>query len=254
MILDKFKLDGKIAICTGTRRGIGRAMTRAMAEAGADIVSFDRNDPEDTRQDVQALGRRFVWKKIDFLTATAEQLTALVNETAAEMGHIDILVNNAGICPREEILDYSAELWEQSLRVNLSAPWFLAQAVGRIMAERGCGKIINIGSLLSHQGGMTVPGYSASKHGILGITKSLSNELASKGINVNAIVPGYILTDFTKPLNQNEDRNTHIVARIPMSRWGSPEDLQGVVVFLASEASDYMSGADVPVDGGWLGR
>lgn len=254
MILDKFKLDGKIAICTGTRRGLGRAMTRALAEAGADIVSFDRNDPEDTRQDVQAVRRRFVWKKIDFSTATAEQLTGLVNETAAEMGHIDILVNNAGICPRQEILDYSTEFWEKSLRVNLSAPWFLAQAVGRIMAKRGCGKIINIGSLLSHQGGLTVPGYSASKHGILGITKALSNELASKGINVNAIIPGYILTDFTRAINENEDRNTQVEARIPINRWGSPEDLQGVVVFLASDASNYMSGTDVAVDGGWLGR
>lgn len=254
MILDKFKLDGKVAICTGTRRGLGRAMVRALAEAGADIVSFDRNDPVDTGHNVQGLGRRFVWKKVDFSTASAEQLTALVDETAEEMGRVDILVNNAGICPRDEVLDYSVELWEQSLRVNLSAPWFLAQAVARIMVTQGTGKIINIGSLLSHQGGVKVPGYCATKHGILGITKALSNDLASKGINVNAIVPGYILTDFTQSLKDNETRNAQIENRIPMNRWGNTEDMMGAVVFLASAASDYMSGAGVPVDGGWLGR
>lgn len=254
MILDRFKLDGKIAIVTGTRRGIGQAMTISLAEAGADIVSFDRNDPVETRQKVEAVGRSFVWKKIDFSIATAEELSALVNETAEEMGHVDILVNNAGICPREEILDHSIDKWDQTLRVNLSAPWFLAQAAGRIMARQGGGKIINVGSLISYQGGFTVPGYAAAKHGILGITKSLSNELASKGINVNAIVPGYILTDFTKPLNEDKDRNPQIEVRIPMNRWGSPDDFKGVVVFLASEASNYMSGTDVAVDGGWLGR
>lgn len=254
MILDTFKLDGKIAICTGTRRGLGRAMTTALAEAGADIVSFDRNDPEEARQAVYAAGRRFTWKKIDFATSTAEQLAALVDETAAEMGHIDILVNNAGICPREQILEYGQELWEQSLQVNLSAPWFLAQAAGRVMSRQGFGKIINIGSLLSHQGGLYVPGYAASKHGILGLTKSLSNELAAKGITVNAIIPGYIQTDFTEAIQQDTVRNAQIMDRIPMNRWGNPEDLMGVVVFLASDASGYITGADVQVDGGWLGR
>lgn len=250
MILDKFKLDGNVAIVTGSRRGLGRGMAIGLAEAGADIVSFDRNDPEDTRTEVQALGRRHMWKKVDMLTATPEDFERLIAEVVAEWGRVDILVNNAGICPRKELLEYPAEYWNDTLQTNLIAPWFLAQAAARQMVRQGSGKIINIASLLSYQGGTIVPGYTASKHGIRGITKAMANELASKGVNVNSITPGYMHTDLTDPLVGQPEFN--LESRMPAGRWGTPEDLQGAVVFLASQASDYMHGADIPVDGGWL--
>lgn len=250
MILDKFRLDGKIAIVTGSRRGLGRGMAIGLAEAGADIVSFDRNDPEETRARVLALGRRHMWKKVDMLTAKPEDFTRLIDEVVNEWGHVDILVNNAGICPREKLLDYPVEYWNDTIQVNLNAAWFLAQAAARQMVKQGKGKIINIASLLAHQGGVIVPGYTAAKHGILGMTKAMSNELASKGVNVNSITPGYMHTDLTDPLVGNPEFG--IEARIPMGRWGTPEDLQGAVVLLASEAGDYIHGADIAVDGGWL--
>jgi 2-deoxy-D-gluconate 3-dehydrogenase len=250
MILDKFKLDGKVAIVTGSRRGLGKGMAIGLAEAGADIVSFDRNDPEDTRAKVLALGRRHMWKQVDMLTAKPQDFTRLIDEVVNEWGHVDILVNNAGICPREKLLDYPVEYWNNTIQVNLNAAWFLAQAAARQMVKQGKGKIINIASLLAHQGGVIVPGYTAAKHGILGITKAMSNELASKGVNVNSITPGYMHTDLTDPLVGNPEFG--IEARIPMGRWGTPEDLQGAVVLLASEAGDYIHGADIAVDGGWL--
>ncbi len=250
MILDKFKLDGKVAIVTGSRRGLGKGMAIGLAEAGADIVSFDRNDPEDTRARVLALGRKHMWKQVDMLTAKPQDFTRLIDEVVSEWGHVDILVNNAGICPREKLLDYPVEYWNNTIQVNLNAAWFLAQAAARQMVKQGKGKIINIASLLAHQGGVIVPGYTAAKHGILGMTKAMSNELASKGVNVNSITPGYMHTDLTDPLVGNPEFG--IEARIPMGRWGTPEDLQGAVVLLASEASDYIHGADIAVDGGWL--
>ena len=250
MILDKFKLDGKVAIVTGSRRGLGKGMAIGLAEAGADIVSFDRNDPEDTRARVQALGRRHLWKKVDMLTATPEDFERLIAEVVAEWGKVDILVNNAGICPRRELLEYPVDYWNDTLQTNLIAPWFLAQAAARQMVKQGSGKIINIASLLSYQGGTIVPGYTASKHGIRGITKAMANELASKGVNVNSITPGYMHTDLTDPLVGRPEFN--LESRMPARRWGTPEDLQGAVVLLASEASDYMHGADIVVDGGWL--
>ncbi len=250
MILDKFKLDGKVAIVTGSRRGLGQGMAIGLAEAGADIVSFDRNDPQETRARTLALGRRHMWKKVDMLTATPEDFERLIAEVVAEWGKVDILVNNAGICPRRELLEYPASYWNDTLQTNLIAPWFLAQAVARQMVKQGSGKIINIASLLSYQGGTIVPGYTASKHGIRGITKAMANELASKGVNVNSITPGYMHTDLTDPLVGKPEFN--LEARMPAGRWGTPEDLQGAVVLLASEASDYMHGADIVVDGGWL--
>lgn len=250
MILDKFKLDGKVAIVTGSRRGLGKGMAIGLAEAGADIVSFDRNDPEDTRARVLALGRRHLWKKVDMLTATPEDFERLIAEVVAEWGKVDILVNNAGICPRRELLEYPVDYWNDTLQTNLIAPWFLAQAAARQMVRQGSGKIINIASLLSYQGGTIVPGYTASKHGIRGITKAMANELASKGVNVNSITPGYMHTDLTDPLVGKPEFN--LESRMPAGRWGTPEDLQGAVVLLASEASNYMHGADIVVDGGWL--
>ncbi len=250
MILDKFKLDGKVAIVTGSRRGLGKGMAVGLAEAGADIVSFDRNEPVDTRSAVETLGRRYLWKQVDMLVATPEDFTDLINEVVQELGSVDILVNNAGICPREDLLDYPVKYWDETLQVNLHAPWFLAQATARQMVKQGSGKIINIASLLSHEGGTIVPGYTAAKHGILGFTKAMANELAPKGVNVNSITPGFMHTDLTDPLVGKPEFN--LEARMPVGRWGTPEDLQGAVVLLASDAGEYIHGADLVVDGGWL--
>lgn len=250
MILDKFKLDGKVAIVTGSRRGLGQGMAIGLAEAGADIVSFDRNEPVETRSRVEATGRKLLWMQVDMLTATPQDFTKLIDEMVAKWGKVDILVNNAGICPREELLDYPVAYWQDTIQVNLHAPWFLAQAAARQMVKQGYGKIINVASLLAHQGGVIVPGYTASKHGVVGFTKAMSNELASKGVNVNSITPGYMHTDLTDPLVGKPEFG--IEARIPMGRWGVPEDLQGVCLLLASEAGDYIHGADIAVDGGWL--
>ncbi len=250
MILNKFKLDGKVAIVTGSRRGLGNGMAVGLAEAGADIVSFDRNEPVDTRFAVEALGRRHLWKQVDMLVATPEDFTHLIDEVVQEWGSVDILVNNAGICPREDLLDYPVKYWNETLQVNLHAPWFLAQAAARQMVKQGSGKIINIASLLSHEGGTIVPGYTAAKHGILGFTKAMANELAPKGVNVNSITPGFMHTDLTDPLVGKPEFN--LEARMPVGRWGTPEDLQGAVVLLASDAGEYIHGADLVVDGGWL--
>lgn len=250
MILDKFKLDGKVAIVTGSRRGLGRGMAIGLAEAGADIVGLDRSEPDETCRQIEALGRRYKWSKVDLLTATPESLRAAVDDVVATFGRLDILVNNAGICPRAPSLEFPEQYWYDTLQVNLSSLWFLAQAAARQMDRQGKGKIVNIASLLSHQGGVIVPAYTASKHGVAGLTKAMSNELAKKHINVNSITPGYMHTDLTDPLVGKPEFN--IEARIPYGRWGNLQDLQGAVVYLASEASDYVNGADLAVDGGWL--
>jgi 2-deoxy-D-gluconate 3-dehydrogenase len=255
MILDKFRIDGKLAIVTGSRRGLGKGIALGLAEAGADIVSFDRCDPEDLREKVLALGRKHVWKQVDLLTAKPEDFVRLIDEGVAEFGKLDILVNNAGICPRDEILDYSVQYWQDTIQVNLNAPWFLAQAAARQMVKQGQGKIINVASLLSHQGGLLVPGYTASKHGVLGFTRAMSNELASKGVNVNSITPGYMHTDLTDPLITDPTyirEKLDIEARTPKGRWGTIEDLQGAALLLASDAGEYIQGANIAVDGGWL--
>lgn len=250
MLLDKFRLEGQVAIVTGSRRGLGWGMAIGLAEAGADIVSLDRSEPAETRARVQALGRRHMWKKMDLLTARPEDFPRLIDEVVAEWGKVDILVNNAGICPREELLSYPPDYWTDTIQVNLNAPWFLAQAAARQMVKQGRGKIINIASLLAHQGGIIVPGYTASKHGVVGFTKAMSNELAGKGVNVNCITPGYMHTDLTDPLVGNPEFG--LEARMPVGRWGTPEDLQGACLLLASQAGDYINGADIIVDGGWL--
>jgi 2-dehydro-3-deoxy-D-gluconate 5-dehydrogenase len=255
MILDKFRIDGRVAIVTGSRRGLGKGVALCLAEAGADIVSFDKNEPAALRKSVEALGRKHTWKNVDLLTAAPEELARMVEEVVAEFGRLDILVNNAGICPRDNLLDYPVKYWQDTIQVNLNAPWFLAQAAARQMVKQGSGKIINIASLLSHQGGLLVPGYTSSKHGILGMTRSMSNELAPKGVNVNSITPGYMHTDLTDPLINDPAylrEKTDIEARTPVGRWGTIEDLQGAALLLASDAGAYINGANIAVDGGWL--
>jgi len=254
MILDDFRLDGQVAIVTGTRRGLGQGLALGLAEAGADIVAFDRSDPTETEQKVRALGRRFMHVRVDLEKATPEELQAKVDHVVQTWGRLDILVNSAGITHRQPSLEYSTEGWNAVLQVNLSAMFSLCQAAGRHFARQKRGKIINIASMLSFQGGIRVIAYAASKSGVAGLTRGLANEWAPLGINVNAIAPGYMATDMNAPLMADPVRNPQILERIPAGRWGTPDDLKGVVVFLASRASDYMQGAIVPVDGGWLSR
>jgi 2-deoxy-D-gluconate 3-dehydrogenase len=254
MILDQFKLDDRVALVTGSGRGLGQAMALALAEAGADIVGLDMGASEETQTQVQALGRRFLPIVCNLREATLAQLADVVAEIGQKMGRLDILVNNAGIIRRAPALEFSEEFWDDVIQINLRAVFFLSQAVGKVMVEQGSGKIVNIASMLSFQGGILVPSYTAAKSGVAGITRALANEWAVKGINVNAIAPGYMATDNTAPIRADEKRNQAILERIPAGRWGQPGDLMGAVVFLSSPASNYLNGAIVPVDGGWLCR
>jgi 2-dehydro-3-deoxy-D-gluconate 5-dehydrogenase len=248
-----FDLSGKKAIVTGCRNGIGQGMAFALVGSGADIISFDRNDPVETREYVESLGRKFFWTRIDLLAATGAQLQEAVDRVAKELP-IDILVNNAGICPRAGIEEHPGQMWEETIKLNLSTVWYLSQAVSRHMIVQGGGKIIIIGSVLTFQGGLNVPGYAASKHGIAGLAKSLTNGLADKNINVNVLAPGYIETKLTQSIQDDKERNKSILERIPAKRWGTPDDLGGPCVFLASRASDYINGTVISVDGGWMSR
>ncbi len=254
MILDSFKLDGKVALVTGASRGLGQAMAIGLAEAGADIAGLDLTECSETCQQVRALGRSYHSVVCNLREASPQQLADGINEIVAALGRLDILVNNAGIIRRAPIFEFSEENWDDVLQINLKAVFFLSQAAARQMDRQGGGKIINIASMLSFQGGILVPSYTASKSAVAGITKALANELAGKNINVNAIAPGYMATDNTAPIRADEKRNQSILERIPAGRWGEAADLKGVAVFLASAASDYMQGAIVPVDGGWLCR
>jgi len=254
MILDKFKLEGKVALVTGAGQGLGQGMALALAEAGADIAGLDRIPSEASGEAIRALGRRYHQVVCDLRTTTVAGLSELVEKIAAEMGRLDILVNNAGIIRRTPALEFSEADWDDVLTIDLKAVFFLSQAAARIMVRQGGGKIINIASMLSFQGGILVPSYTAAKSGVAGITRALANEWAEHHINVNAIAPGYMATDNTAPIRANAERAASILARIPAGRWGLPDDLKGVVVFLASSASEYMHGAIVPVDGGWLTR
>ena len=254
MILDSFKLDGKVALVTGASRGLGQAMALGLAEAGADIAGLDVLETDETQAQVEALGRRYLPVTANLLEASPDDLKAVVAGIVASLGRLDILLNNAGIIRRAPIFEFSEAYWDDVLQINLKALFFLSQAASRHMAEQGGGKIINIASMLSFQGGILVPSYTAAKSAVAGVTKALANELASKNINVNAIAPGYMATDNTAPLRADEKRNASILERIPIGRWGDPADLKGIAVFLASAASDYMQGAVVPVDGGWLCR
>lgn len=253
MILDQFKLDGKIAIVTGTSRGLGQAIAVGLAEAGADIALVHRSDGAETEDRIAALGRRVVTLQVDLAEKGAA--AQIVTETVARLGGIDILVNNAGIIRRAPLTEFTEQDWDDVMNVNLRTLFFLSQAAAKVMIAQGRGgKIINIASMLSYQGGILVPSYTASKSAVLGLTRLLANELAGRGINVNAIAPGYMETENTRPLREDPVRNKAILDRIPAGRWGSPEDLQGAAVFLASAAAQYLHGYTIAVDGGWLAR
>jgi 2-deoxy-D-gluconate 3-dehydrogenase len=254
LILDAFKLDGKTALVTGASAGLGAAIGVALAEAGADVACHgNTRAPEATCQEIRKLGR--VAHSLTGDLSQRETPRALFEKTLAAFGRVDILVNNAGTIARAPAVEFSDEDWALVLEVNLSSVFRLSQLAGRHMIERQAhGKIVNIASLLSFQGGITVPAYAAAKGGVAQLTKALANEWASKSINVNAIAPGYMRTDNTKALQQDETRNRQILERIPAGRWGEPRDLAGAAIFLASGASDYIHGHVLVVDGGWMGR
>jgi 2-dehydro-3-deoxy-D-gluconate 5-dehydrogenase len=253
--MDPFDLTGRLAVVTGCRRGIGLAMTEALAAAGADIIGVSASlEPEDSvvAKRVTALGRSFTPYRVDLSDRSAT--TGFVAALAATARPVDILVNNAGTIRRAPAVDHSDGDWDEVLEVDLSAPFVLARGIGRGMVERGHGKVIFTASMLSFQGGVNVVGYAAAKSAIAGLTRALANEWAGHGVNVNAIAPGYIATDNTRPLRDQPERNRAILDRIPAGRWGSPEDLAGVTVFLASDAAAYVNGTVIAVDGGWLSR
>lgn len=253
MILDAFRLEGKVAIVTGCDTGLGQGMAVALAEAGCDVVGVNRKIPVQTAEKIHALGRRFLTIQADL--SQQDSLNDIVMQTVSTFGRIDILVNNAGTIRREDALNFSEQDWDDVMNLNLKSVFFLSQAVARQFLSQGQGgKIINIASMLSFQGGIRVPSYTASKSGVLGITRLLANEWAAQGINVNAIAPGYMATNNTQQLRDDADRNQEIVDRIPAGRWGTPDDLKGPAVFLASSASDYINGYTLAVDGGWLAR
>jgi len=253
MILDKFRLDGKTALVTGSNKGLGKAMAIALAEAGADVIGVSYSGEfEKTSEAVNAVGRKFTGYSADF--SNRESVYKFISDVKKENVSVDILVNNAGTVKRKPAVEHSDEYWDHVVNVNLSSQFILTREFGKEMLSRGYGKIVFIGSLLSFQGGITVPGYAAAKGGIKQLTMALANEWAAKGITVNAIAPGYIKTDNTKPLQDDKVRNQAILDRIPQGRWGTPEDLMGTVVFLASDASAYLNGSVVTVDGGWMGR
>jgi 2-dehydro-3-deoxy-D-gluconate 5-dehydrogenase len=254
IILDDFRLDGKVALVTGARQGLGQAMSLALAEAGADIYALDIGDVNETTQAVIDLGRRCRSITCDLQSASVARLQQVIAETIADFGHLDILVNNAGVIRRAPALEFSEVDWNDVLQIDLKAVFFLSQAAARAMVPQKHGKIINIASMLSFQGGVVVSSYTAAKSGVAGLTRALANEWAQYGVNVNAIAPGYMITDVTNDLRSDPTRSISILDRIPAKRWGVPDDLKGTVVFLASTASNYLHGAIVPVDGGWLVR
>jgi 2-deoxy-D-gluconate 3-dehydrogenase len=254
MILDKFRLDGKVALVTGASSGLGAAMAVALAQAGANVVAHgNSHTPERTCEFIEGAGRRSLAIRGDLADKSIPQ--RLITQTLDEFGQLDILINNAGTIRRAPAVEYSEEDWNTVIEVNLSSVFRLSQLAGRDMITRGRGgKIINIASLLSFQGGITVPAYAASKGAVAQLTKALANEWAKHRINVNAIAPGYMRTDNTAALQADQNRNRQILERIPAGRWGEPEDLAGAAVFLSSSASDYVHGHVLVLDGGWMGR
>jgi len=248
-----FSLEGKVALVTGGNTGIGQGIALALADAGADIASVARRSSDDTVGKVLARGRRAISIQADLMSM--EPIDRIIAETEAGLGPIDILVNNAGIIRRADAVDFSEQDWDDVMNVNLKTVFFLSQAVvkGMIAGNRG-GKIINTASMLSYQGGIRVPSYTASKSGVAGLTKLMANEWAKHGVNANAIAPGYFATDNTQALQDDPMRSKEILGRIPAGRWGDPSDIGGAAVFLASSASDYVQGVTLPVDGGWLAR
>lgn len=253
MILEQFNLTGKVAIVTGAAVGLGRGMALGLAEAGADIVAVGISSMDEVKEAVEATGRRCITIQANLMSI--DPIQGIIDQAVAEFGHVDILVNNAGIIRREDSVEFSEANWDDVININLKTVFFFCQAAANqfIKQETG-GKIINIASMLSFQGGIRVPSYTASKSGIKGITMGMANEWAKYGINVNAIAPGYMATDNTAQLRADEERSSEILGRIPAGKWGTPEDLKGPVVFLASPASDYINGYTLAVDGGWLAR
>lgn len=250
MILDKFRLDGKVAVVTGSNTGLGQGICRAFVEAGAKVAGVSRRPSDET---AKMCGKNFYNIIADL--CSLDCVNQIIEKTVEKFGREDILVNNAGIIKRNDSIDFTEEEWDAVLNVNLKTVFFLSQAAAKKFIEQGGGgKIINIASMLSYQGGIRVPSYTASKSAVKGITMSLCNEWAKYGINVNAIAPGYMATNNTEQLRKDGERNADILARIPAERWGAPEDLEGAAVFLASAASDYVNGFTLAVDGGWLGR
>lgn len=253
MILDMFNLTGKVAIVTGASTGLGQGMTLGLIEAGATVVGIDYVEMTDTAKIVEEKGGKFHGIVANLLTI--EPIDGIIAETVEKFGSVDILVNNAGIIRREDAIDFTEANWDDVLGLNLKTVFFFAQAAAKQMIKQGNGgKIISTASMLSFQGGIRVPSYTASKSGVMGVTRAMANEWAKHGINVNAIAPGYMATNNTTALREDPARNKAIVERIPAGRWGTIEDLQGAVVFLASSASDYVQGYTIAVDGGWLSR
>jgi 2-deoxy-D-gluconate 3-dehydrogenase len=253
-VLDSFRIGGKVALVTGSERGLGQGYAIALAQAGADLfgVTYAKEAPE-TAEAVKAAGRRYVHLMADL--RSLEPIPRIIETGLREFGRIDILVNNAGIILRNDAIQFTEKEWDEVMNVNLKTMFFLSQAVARVMIDTGAGgKIINVASMLSFQGGIRVPSYTASKSGVRGLTMLLANEWAKHGIQVNAIAPGYMATDNTAPLRADAKRSAEILGRIPAGRWGTPQDLMGAVVFLASPASNYVTGATLAVDGGWLAR
>ena len=253
MILDAFKLTGKVAIVTGSRTGLGQGMAFGLAEAGADIVGIDLNNLGETRRGVEERGRAFLGIEADLSDLRA--IEGILQQTIQAFHKLDILINNAGIIRRADSLDFSEKDWDEVMGVNVKTVFFFSQAVAKqFVKQKTGGKIINIASMLSFQGGIRVPSYTASKSGVMGITRLMANEWAKYNINANAIAPGYMATDNTAPIRQDPERSKAILERIPAGRWGMPDDLKGIAVFLASEASGYINGYTIAVDGGWLAR
>ena len=253
MIQDAFRLAGKVAIVTGCDTGLGQGMALALAEAGCEVVGVNRKTPHETAEKINALGRRFMAIQADL--SQQDVLSGIVTQTVAAFGRVDILVNNAGTIRRQDALGFSEKDWDDVMNLNIKSVFFMSQAAAKhFIAQGNGGKIINIASMLSFQGGIRVPSYTASKSGVMGVTRLMANEWAKHNINVNAIAPGYMATNNTQQLRADEQRSAEILDRIPAGRWGLPSDLMGPVVFLASSASDYINGYTVAVDGGWLAR
>ncbi|MDQ3864283.1 MAG: 2-dehydro-3-deoxy-D-gluconate 5-dehydrogenase KduD [Actinomycetota bacterium] len=254
-VLEDFSLDGKVALVTGAARGLGQGIALGLSEAGADIAGLDIVSVDRTRDLVRKEGRRFYAMSVDLLDTDAKLAAEIVGECVSQLGRLDILVNNAGIIRRAPALEFGEDDWESVIKINLSAAFFLSQAAARhFVGESGKGKIVNTASVLSYEGGILVPSYSASKAGIANLTRALANEWAPLGINVNAIAPSYFTTELTSALREDVERSEALLSRLPAGRFGEPEDLKGAAVFLASDAADYVHGAILPVDGGWLAR
>ncbi|WP_046209563.1 MULTISPECIES: 2-dehydro-3-deoxy-D-gluconate 5-dehydrogenase KduD [Vibrio] len=253
MNLDSFSLEGKVAVVTGCDTGLGQGMALGLAKAGCDIVGVNIVEPSETIAMIEETGRKFIDIRANLMKL--DDIPGIVDRAITELGRIDILVNNAGIIRRNDAIDFSEQDWDDVMNINIKSVFFMSQAVAKqFIAQGQGGKIINVASMLSFQGGIRVPSYTASKSGVMGVTRLMANEWAKEGINVNAIAPGYMATNNTAALRADEQRNAEILERIPADRWGTPEDLAGPCVFLASKASDYINGYTIAVDGGWLSR